>query len=171
MIEVQDRIEYQEITSLRFGAPERVVGKEHDVSFPERGIDHGCVLREFASLIQKTGHQKLVCIRVAQYDARALAGRDHVDRISKLFPGQRSCFPYLGFRLFGYVYRRTALGHIGIIGCAASGWPFIGLWSAAPPASTDDIRHVEYGRVGREDREIIPISVEDRTGAVDCFGT
>lgn len=49
LIKVQNRVENQEVAALGFGAPERVVGKEHNVALANRNVNYGGVLGDFVA--------------------------------------------------------------------------------------------------------------------------
>jgi hypothetical protein len=53
VVEVQDRVEYHEITTDGLTPIDRVVREQHDVSFPHRHIDHDRPLRDIGAAIEK----------------------------------------------------------------------------------------------------------------------
>jgi len=69
-IEVQQRVEHQEVAAFRLAAPDRVVRKRDDVPFVERHVDDRRVLRDFAAVFDKARYEQVARIRVAEDDAQ-----------------------------------------------------------------------------------------------------
>ena len=122
VVEIQDRVEHQEVAALRLRPPERVIREHHDVPLSVRRIDHRRRAAPISTPPPGDPDTSSSGIRVPQHDARTRRRRDQVDGIPKLLVqsptgGSQSS----GLRLLRRLERRSALRQIGIVRGAAAG--------------------------------------------------
>src|SRR4051794_16453656 len=120
MIEVQQRVEDQEIAALGLAAPDRVVREGDDVPLLEWYVDNGRVLRDLGAVFNQARHEQVAVVRVAENHARTRRRRNHVDAVAQLFLGDRNRLPRVGARLARDVDAEAALRHVRIVLRAAA---------------------------------------------------
>src|SRR5439155_21975708 len=76
LIEIQQRVEHEEIAAFGLTAPDRVVRERYDVPFVERHVDDGGVLRDLVAVFDEAGDEQVFRIGVPQDDARPLRRRN-----------------------------------------------------------------------------------------------
>ena len=54
VIEIQNRVEDKKITALCFSAPERVIGKQHNMPLIKRHINDRCMLSNLIARLQQS---------------------------------------------------------------------------------------------------------------------
>jgi hypothetical protein len=75
MVVVERGIEQKHETPLRFLAPHRIVGKEHDVAATERHVDDRWSARQFRASRQHAADPQIFLVSEAQDDTRIKRGR------------------------------------------------------------------------------------------------
>src|SRR5262245_10955617 len=85
VVEIQNCVEDQRITSRSLPAPERIHRKENHVTTVERRINYCSVLRNLVTAVEQTRNQKFVGIPPTQNYARPLIRRNQSNQIAALF--------------------------------------------------------------------------------------
>ena len=90
MVEIQDRVEHQEVAALRLAAPDRVVREQHHVALVERRRRSTAgVLRDLAAAIEQARHQQVARVGVAQDTRGRCAGGITLIAVAQLLVGDR----------------------------------------------------------------------------------
>src|SRR5947209_3460175 len=84
VIEIQDRVEDQEVAARSLAPPEGIWREEHDVPFIEWGVDHGGVLRDVVAPVEQSGNQQIARLTISQHYTRSLAGRNQTNQVATL---------------------------------------------------------------------------------------
>ena len=105
VIEVEERIEDQEIAPDGLATIHRVVGKQYDVSLAERGVDDSRTLRHIVA-VEKARSKQVALVAEPEHYARTQDRWNDRDRISELLVGDGRCLPRLYALLLRYVSAR-----------------------------------------------------------------
>lgn len=123
VVEVEKRIEDQEIAADGLTTPHRIVGEEYDVTPAQRDIDNYRPLRDVAA-IEQSRRQQLTLVGEAQHHTRPKRGWYYRQRVPQLFVGDRRCLPWLDGPaprdVVLRVERDPALRHVELLGGATS---------------------------------------------------
>src|SRR5215467_15911554 len=87
LIEIENRVEDQEVAPLRLGSPEGVIREEQHVPLFVRDVDHRRVLGDFVTGFEQSRYQQFARIGVAQDYAGPRRRGDDIDSIAELFRG------------------------------------------------------------------------------------
>src|SRR3981081_4525583 len=94
VVEVEQRVENEEIAADRLAAVHRIVGEQNHVSLAHRRVDHHWPLRDVGP-IEQSGHEQIALIAESEDPPGPQRGRNDVQRISQLLIGYRSRLPRL----------------------------------------------------------------------------
>ena len=94
MVEIEERVEDEEVAADRRTPPHGIVGKENDVSFPQRHVHDNRTLRYIIS-VEKARREKIALIAETQYYPRSQRGRNYRERIPHLLVGHWCRLPGL----------------------------------------------------------------------------
>src|SRR5204862_1137275 len=172
LVEIQERVEDEEIAAFCLTAPDGVVRKRDHMTSFERHIDDCRVLRDLAAVLDQPRHEQVLRVRVAQDNARACGWRNHVDAVAELLIGDGHGLPHVGARLHRHLDAGPALRRVLIVGGAAPGRPIppvVGTEAPAPAAS-ENTRDVEDRTVVAPERQIVRVTVGDGARGVDRPG-
>src|ERR1019366_1797464 len=95
VVEVQDRVEHQEVAPDGLAAVHGVVAEEHDVPLFHRHVHHHGTLRDVRTDVEQAGHEEIPLVAEAQDYARALVGRNDVERVAQLIVRHGRILPRL----------------------------------------------------------------------------
>src|SRR5262245_19239250 len=89
VVVVQDRVEDEEVASVRLAAPDRVVREEDDVALVDRNVDDHRPLRDLGAGVEQARDEQIAGVTITHDDPRTLAGRDDADAIPQLLLANR----------------------------------------------------------------------------------
>src|ERR1700675_2270438 len=92
VVEVEERVENEEVAADRRATPHGVVGKENDVPLAQRNVDDDGALRDIVA-VEKSRREKIALIAETQRYARPQRRRNHLQRISHLLVRHRLRLP------------------------------------------------------------------------------
>src|SRR2546430_2924559 len=157
IIEVENRIEDQRITSRRLSSPERIQREQDDVTALERRIDYRRMLRNLVAAVEQSRNQEVARIAPTHYHSRPLHRRNQANQIAALLFIDGRGFPGLARgRRLGKFCRRPALDYIRIIDGASAGEalrPAAAATAASAAAAARDVADIEDWSIETIDRK------------------